>query len=72
MSKKDTLTLKGVVKKCLPGAKFMIEVEENNLEVICGLSGKLRQNKIKISEYDKVEIEVSVYDLKNGRIKWRL
>lgn len=72
MSKKDAIVLKGVVKKRLPSAKFLVETENNNSEVICSLSGKLRQNKIKISEHDRVELEISIYDLKNGRITWRL
>ncbi len=73
MAKKDnSITLKGVVTKCLPGAKFIVYVEENELDVTCSLSGKLRQNKIKITENDKVEIEVSIYDFTTGRITWRL
>lgn len=73
MAKKDdSITLIGVITKRLPGAKFLVHVEENNLDVTCGLSGKLRQNKIKITENDKVEIEVSVYDFTTGRITWRL
>jgi translation initiation factor IF-1 len=38
---------------------------------MCTISGKLRQNKIKIYENDKVRIEISVYDLTKGRIVWR-
>ena len=38
---------------------------------MCTISGKLRQNKIRICENDKVDIEISVYDLTKGRIIWR-
>ena len=72
MNKKETaIKLTGVVTKCLPGTKFKVYEEENNMEVMCTLSGKLRQNKIRICENDKVDIEISVYDLTKGRIIWR-
>lgn len=70
-NKNDNLKLTGIVKKCLPGAKFIVCVNDTELEVNCSLSGKLRQNKIRIGENDKVDIEVSIYDLKIGRIVWR-
>ena len=35
------------------------------------ISGKLRQNFIRIIEGDKVKIEMSPYDLSKGRITWR-
>ena len=70
-NKNDILKLTGIVKKCLPGAKFIVYVNDTDLEVNCSLSGKLKQNKIRIGENDKVDIEVSVYDLKIGRIVWR-
>ena len=70
-NKNDIIKLTGIVKKCLPGAKFIVHVNDTELEVNCSLSGKLRQNKIRIGENDKVDIEVSIYDLKIGRIVWR-
>lgn len=72
MAKSDALKLTGVITKCLPGTKFKVKVNEPmEMEVTCSLSGKLRQNKIKLVENDVVEIEVSVYDFTNGRITWR-
>ena len=72
MSNKDEIiTLDGVVVKAYPGTKFTVNVEEPEMKVMCTISGKLRQNKIKIYENDKVRIELSVYDLTKGRIVWR-
>jgi translation initiation factor IF-1 len=34
-------------------------------------SGKMKQNKIKILTGDKVEVEVSPYDLSKGRVTYR-
>lgn len=73
LSKKDALKLMGNVIKALPGSKFIVRVKQGSteLDVNCSLSGKLRRNNIKIIENDRVDIEVSVYDLTNGRIVWR-
>lgn len=71
MSKKDIIKLTGIITKCLPGAKFMVKAENVELEAMCTLSGKLRQNKIVLCENDKVDFEVSVYDFTKGRIVWR-
>jgi translation initiation factor IF-1 len=72
MSKnKDIMKLKGTIIKCLPGAKFIVKADEVEVTATCSLSGKLRQNKITLVENDKVDFEISVYDLTTGRIVWR-
>ena len=40
-------------------------------EILCHISGKLRMNFIRILEGDKVNVELSPYDLTRGRITWR-
>lgn len=69
--KKDVVKVKGVVLEAFPGAKFLVKFEEYNSKAVCSVSGKLRQNKIRILEGDKVDIELSPYDLTVGRIVWR-
>lgn len=72
MSKnKDVIKMTGIVIKCLPGGKFIVKADDIELDTMCTISGKLRQNKIKIYENDKVDFEVSIYDLTQGRIVWR-
>ena len=73
MSRSDKFELEGVVKKALPGTKFEVEVTagENKNKVICTLSGKLRQNYIKIIPEDRVTVEISPYDITKGIITWR-
>ena len=44
---------------------------ENGHEVLAHISGKLRQNFIRILPGDKVTLELSPYDLTKGRIIWR-
>ena len=70
MSKQDMLELEGVVVEALPNATFQVELE-NGHRVLAHISGKLRQNFIRILPGDKVTLELSPYDLTKGRIIWR-
>ena len=70
MSKEKGLQLSGTVIDLLPNTKFIVKLE-NDLEITCYLSGKLRQNKISIITGDTVTVEISPYDLTQGRIVWR-
>lgn len=70
MSKSDVIEITGTVLEKLPNAMFSVELE-NGHKVLAHISGKLRMNYIKILPGDKVNIELSPYDLSKGRIIWR-
>nr|WP_072536888.1 translation initiation factor IF-1 [Anaerococcus mediterraneensis] len=70
MSKKDAIEVTGVVEEAMPNAIFKVKLD-NGHEVQAHLSGKLRMNSIRILEGDKVTVELSPYDLSQGRITWR-
>lgn len=70
VSKADVIEIEGKVTEKLPGTKFRVQLE-NGHEVIAHLSGKLRTNYIRILPGDKVTLEMSPYDLSQGRIIWR-
>jgi hypothetical protein len=70
MSKKDAIEVTGVVVEALPNAIFRVELE-NGHQIQAHISGKLRMNSIRILEGDKVTVELSPYDLSQGRITWR-
>ena len=70
MSKADVIEIEGVVVEKLPNAMFKVELENGHI-VLAHISGKLRMNFIKILPGDKVTLEMSPYDLSNGRIVWR-
>jgi translation initiation factor IF-1 len=70
MSKEDTIEVEGIVTDALPNAVFKVKLE-NGHEIVAHISGKLRQNYIKILPGDRVTIELSPYDLSRGRITWR-
>ena len=66
----NILTFSGVVTELLKNAMFRVTLE-NGPEVIAHASGKLRKNRIRVLQGDKVTVDVSAYDLKKGRITFR-
>ena len=70
MSKADVIEIEGTVVEKLPNTMFQVELE-NGHRVLAHISGKLRQNFIRILPGDKVTLELSPYDLSKGRIIWR-
>jgi translation initiation factor IF-1 len=71
MSKEDFIELQGVVIDTLAGSKFKVRLVDNDMIVLCTLSGKMRMNKIRILTGDSVTVELSPYDLSKGRITYR-
>ncbi len=71
MEKEEKLEFEGTIKKALPNAMFMVEIE-NNHEVLAYVSGKMRTRFIRILPGDRVKLEISPYDLTKGRITYRL
>ena len=65
MGKEDVIEVVGVVDEALPNAMFKVKIESGHV-VLAHLSGKLRQNYIKILPGDKVTMEISPYDLSRG------
>ena len=70
MSKDDVIELDGKVVEALPNAMFRVELP-NGHQIMAHISGKMRQNFIRIYPGDKVTVELSPYDLTRGRITWR-
>ena len=70
MAKDDVIEIEGIVTDALPNAMFKVELP-NGHSVLAHISGKLRMNYIKILPGDKVTVQMSPYDLTQGRITWR-
>lgn len=70
MAKDDVINISGEVVDVLPAAMFKAEISGGQI-ILAYLGGKLRQNNIRIITGDKVELEMSPYDLKRGRIVYR-
>ncbi len=70
MAKEEPIQMAGDVLEALPNAMFRVELE-NGHEIICHVSGKIRMNYIRILPGDNVTVEMSPYDLTQGRITYR-
>ena len=66
----QAIEVEGIVREVLPNATFRVELE-NGHEVLAYLSGKMRQNYIRVLGGDRVKVEVSPYDLSRGRVTYR-
>lgn len=67
----DKLVFEGQVIEALPNATFKVELV-NGQEILAHVSGKIRMHYIKILAGDKVQVEMSPYDLTKGRIIRRM
>jgi translation initiation factor IF-1 len=70
VSKEESIQMTGTVVEALPNAMFRVELE-NGHEITAHISGKIRMNYIRILPGDKVQVELSPYDLTRGRITYR-
>ena len=70
MGKEDLIRLTGIVEDVLPNAMFRIKVNDTHT-ITATISGRLRQNNIRILLGDSVEVEMSPYDLTRGRVVYR-
>lgn len=68
--KEDAIVLEGTVTESLPNAMFRVELE-NGHDVLAHISGKMRMHYIRILPGDKVQVELTPYDLQRGRITYR-
>jgi translation initiation factor IF-1 len=70
VAKEDVIKMAGVIEEVLPNAMFRV-VLENQHKIIATIGGKLRQHNIRILLGDKVDVEMSPYDMNRGRVVYR-
>ena len=70
MAKQDAIEVDGTITEALSNAMFRVQLESGHV-IIANISGKMRMHYIKILPGDKVQIEMSPYDLTKGRITYR-
>ena len=70
-SQKEVRKLTGTVVEALPNTQFRVELENGHI-VVAHMSGKMRKNYIRLVPGDRVEVELTPYDLTKGRISFRL
>ena len=70
-SQKEVIKLTGVVVEALPNTQFRVELENGHV-IVAHMSGRMRKNYIRLVPGDRVEVELTPYDLTKGRISFRL
>jgi translation initiation factor IF-1 len=71
MSKDDYITLEGSVIDVLPGNQYRVKLQSNDHTILAYLSGKMKKNRIRVIEGDRVDVEIGAYDVSKGRISYR-
>ena len=70
MAKEELLEFSGIVKELLPNAMFRVELDSGH-EVLDHTAGKMRKFRIRVLAGDRVNVEMTPYDLTKGRITFR-
>lgn len=68
--KEELIQVDGTVTKVLPATMYRVKLPSGH-EILAHISGKMRKHFIKITNGDKVTVEMSPYDLTKGRITFR-
>ena len=70
MSKEELIEVEGIVQEVLPNTQFRVQLH-NGVNVLAYAGGKMRQRRIRIIAGDRVNLEMSPYDVTRGRINFR-
>jgi translation initiation factor IF-1 len=68
MPRADAIEVEGVVVEVLPNKTYRVELA-NGHRVLAFVSGRARLNFVRFALGDKVNLEMSPYDLSQGRIR---
>ena len=71
MSKQPLIKQDGVILEALSNAMFRVKLENSEHLVTAYIGGKLRKHDIKIIAGDRVQMEMSPYDMTKARIMYR-
>ena len=70
-TKEELIEMAGVVVDKQPNAYFKVQINDTDHMVLATISGRMRRNRIRILMGDRVDVELSPYDLTKGRITYR-
>lgn len=70
MPKEDAIEVTGKVVEKFKAGMFSIELDAGRT-VLATMAGRLRRNRIRVMNGDRVSLELSPYDLTRGRITYR-
>jgi translation initiation factor IF-1 len=70
LPKEDLIEFEGTVIEMLPDSRFKVRLD-NGHQTLAYTSGRMKKNRIRILEGDRVTVEMTPYDLTKGRINFR-
>lgn len=70
MAKEEPIQFQGEITELLPNSMFRVKLD-NGHEILAHISGRMRKNRIRILVGDRVDVEMTPYDLQKGRIIYR-
>lgn len=68
--KEELMTLDGLIDEVLPDGRFGIMLD-NGHRIIAYTAGRMRRFRIRSIVGDRVQVEMSAYDLTKGRLVYR-
>jgi translation initiation factor IF-1 len=68
--KESPIEVAGSIKQVFPSATFSVELD-NGHTILAHIAGRMRRHRIRILPGDRVDVELSPYDLTKGRIVYR-
>jgi translation initiation factor IF-1 len=69
MAKEELLKIEGTICEVMSNGIYKVNINGN--VIIAYISGNIRKNRIRVLQNDRVEVEMSPYDLTKGRITYR-
>jgi translation initiation factor IF-1 len=70
MPKEDVIEFPGTAMELLPNARFRVKLDNDHM-VLAHTSGKMRKNRIRVLAGDRINVEMTPYDLTKGRTTFR-
>ena len=70
VAKEEVMEFSGTVTELLPNAMFRVKLD-NDHEILAHTAGKMRKHRIRVLAGDRVNVEMTPYDLTKGRITFR-
>ncbi len=67
MARKDTFKVEGIITEALPNKTYRVKLS-NGHQVRAFVAGRAKQTFAGLASGDRVELEMSPYDLSEGRI----
>lgn len=70
MAKEDLIEIDGVVTDVLPDSRYKVQLD-NGHQVMAYSAGRMKKHRIRIVVGDRVDMEMTPYDLEKARIIYR-